>query len=80
MKPSVKEDFPKSHSGIEGLDEITGGGLPKGRPTLIYGSAGCGKTLMAWAIRVKAQRLRFIYQFIIHDVKRQDTFSGRRRG
>ena len=37
----------KSPTGIEGLDEITGGGLPAGRPTLICGSAGCGKTLLA---------------------------------
>jgi circadian clock protein KaiC len=39
--------LPKSPTGIPGLDEITGGGLPKGRPTLIAGSAGCGKTLFA---------------------------------
>ncbi len=37
----------KVRTGIEGLDEITFGGLPKGRPTLICGTAGCGKTLMA---------------------------------
>lgn len=37
----------KSPTGIEGLDEVTGGGLPRGRPTLICGSAGCGKTLFA---------------------------------
>ncbi|HEX5323835.1 MAG TPA: circadian clock protein KaiC [Capsulimonadaceae bacterium] len=39
--------MPKCHSGIEGLDEITGGGLPQGRPTLISGEAGSGKTLFA---------------------------------
>jgi circadian clock protein KaiC len=39
--------LPKSLSGIRGLDEITQGGLPRGRPTLICGSAGCGKTLLA---------------------------------
>jgi circadian clock protein KaiC len=39
--------LPKSPSGIRGLDEITQGGLPRGRPTLICGSAGCGKTLLA---------------------------------
>lgn len=38
--------LPKAPTGIGGLDEITEGGLPKGRPTLICGSAGCGKTLM----------------------------------
>src|SRR6478609_506505 len=37
----------KAATGIRGLDEVTGGGLPRGRPTLICGSAGCGKTLMA---------------------------------
>ena len=37
----------KSPTGIPGMDEITGGGLPKGRPTLVAGAAGCGKTLFA---------------------------------
>lgn len=37
----------KVPSGIQGLDEITGGGLPRGRPTLVCGGAGCGKTLFA---------------------------------
>ena len=37
----------KVPSGIRGLDEITGGGLPKGRPILVSGGPGCGKTLFA---------------------------------
>jgi circadian clock protein KaiC len=37
----------KTPTGIEGLDEITGGGLPRGRPALICGAAGCGKTIFA---------------------------------
>src|SRR6266536_2477551 len=37
----------KCPTGIQGLDEITGGGLPRGRPTLVCGGAGCGKTLLA---------------------------------
>ena len=37
----------KSPTGIRGLDEITLGGLPRGRPTLVCGRAGCGKTLFA---------------------------------
>ena len=37
----------KAPSGIRGLDEITGGGLPKGRPILVSGGPGCGKTLFA---------------------------------
>jgi len=43
----------KCPTGIAGLDEITGGGLPKGRPTLLTGSAGCGKTLMALEFLVR---------------------------
>src|SRR5688572_12630920 len=39
--------LPKCPTGIRGLDEITGGGLPRGRPTLVCGGAGCGKTLLA---------------------------------
>jgi circadian clock protein KaiC len=38
-------NLPKSPTGIQGFDEITLGGLPTGRPTLICGGAGCGKTL-----------------------------------
>ena len=38
-------NLPKTPTGIQGFDEITNGGLPKGRPTLICGAAGCGKTL-----------------------------------
>ena len=39
--------LPKCPTGIQGLDEITGGGLPLGRPTPVCGGAGCGKTLLA---------------------------------
>jgi circadian clock protein KaiC len=39
--------FPKSPTGIQGLDDITTGGLPKNRPTLLLGNTGCGKTIMA---------------------------------
>jgi circadian clock protein KaiC len=39
--------FPKSLTGIQGLDDITLGGLPKNRPTLLLGNTGCGKTIMA---------------------------------
>ncbi len=39
--------LPKAPSGIRGLDEITDGGVPRGRPTLVCGGAGCGKTLFA---------------------------------
>lgn len=45
--------FPKAPTGIQGLDEITGGGLPSGRPTLVCGDAGCGKTLLAMEFLVR---------------------------
>jgi circadian clock protein KaiC len=45
--------LPKAATGIQGLDEITGGGLPRGRPTLVCGSAGCGKTLLAMEFLVR---------------------------
>jgi len=47
------ESLSKSPTGIRGLDQITLGGLPKGRPTLICGSAGCGKTLFAMEFLVR---------------------------
>jgi circadian clock protein KaiC len=52
MAPQKRKDrilsgLKKCPTGIKGLDEITEGGLPRGRPTLISGSAGCGKTLLA---------------------------------
>jgi circadian clock protein KaiC len=45
--------FTKAPTGIAGFDDITGGGLPQGRPTLICGSAGCGKTLFALEFLVR---------------------------
>ena len=44
---SLGTQLEKSLTGIKGLDEVTKGGLPKGRPTLICGGAGSGKTLLA---------------------------------
>jgi circadian clock protein KaiC len=44
-KPQAVQGLRKSPTGISGLDEITLGGLPAGRPTLVCGGAGCGKTL-----------------------------------
>ena len=42
---NLKKQLPKCPTGIFRLDDITGGWLPQGRPTLVCGSAGCGKTL-----------------------------------
>jgi len=53
-KTDPKRKFlSKSPTGIQGLDEITRGGLPEGRPTLICGNAGCGKTLLAMEYLVR---------------------------
>ncbi len=43
----IKPVIQKSATGITGLDEITGGGLPTGRPTLVCGTAGSGKTMLS---------------------------------
>ena len=51
--PLPRPQLAKAPTGIQGLDEITGGGLPKGRPTLVCGSAGCGKTLLAMEFLVR---------------------------
>ncbi|CAN5538549.1 circadian clock protein KaiC [soil metagenome] len=50
---TTAQPLRKVPSGIAGLDEITFGGLPAGRPTLIAGAAGCGKTLFALTFLVK---------------------------
>jgi len=52
-----RKTLPKSPTSIQGLDEITGGGLPKGRPTLVCGDAGCGKTLLAMEFLVHGATL-----------------------
>ncbi|SMQ85555.1 circadian clock protein KaiC [Devosia lucknowensis] len=46
----------KSLTGISGFDDLTMGGLPTGRPTLVCGSAGCGKTLFATTFLVHGAR------------------------
>lgn len=54
--PSVSGGIEKCPTGIRGLDEITGGGLPRGRPTLVCGGAGSGKTLLAMEFIVRGIR------------------------
>lgn len=43
---NIRTPLAKTPTGIQGLDEVTGGGLPKGRVTLVCGRAGCGKSLL----------------------------------
>ncbi len=59
LKSEVRHLLPgieKSPTGIEGFDELTLGGLPTGRPTLVCGSAGCGKTLFASTFLINGVR------------------------
>ncbi|HZW08380.1 MAG TPA: circadian clock protein KaiC [Phycisphaerales bacterium] len=53
VENTAATQLPKAPTGVGGLDEITGGGLPRGRPTLVCGSAGCGKTLLAMEFLVR---------------------------
>ena len=55
-QPFAKE-LAKAPTGIQGLDEITLGGLPRGRPTLVCGSAGSGKTLLGMEFLVRGTQL-----------------------
>jgi circadian clock protein KaiC len=52
-KSPENPSLPKAPTGIQGLDEITRGGFPRGRPTLVCGSAGAGKTLLAMEFLVR---------------------------
>ena len=52
-RASTPPELLKCPTGITGLDEITGGGIPRGRPTLICGGAGCGKTLFSMEFLVR---------------------------
>ena len=54
---AVLSGIEKAPTGIDGLDQITGGGLPRGRPTLICGGPGCGKTLLGMEFLVKGATL-----------------------
>jgi circadian clock protein KaiC len=57
IRPNNVIGLQKERTGIPGFDEITGGGLPTGRPTLICGSAGAGKTLFAMEFLVRGAML-----------------------
>ena len=59
-KSSRRPPLAKVATGIDGFDEITGGGLPQGRPTLVCGGPGCGKTL-------------FALQFLVHGAEHGES-------
>jgi circadian clock protein KaiC len=45
--------LPKAPTGIRGLDEISGGGLPRGRTTIVCGGPGCGKTMLGMEFLIR---------------------------
>lgn len=53
LRPEAPPGVAKAPTGIAGLDELTSGGLPRGRPTLICGGAGCGKTVLGLEFLVR---------------------------
>lgn len=53
LKSASRNGIAKVLTGITGLDQITEGGLPQGRPTLVCGTAGCGKTVLAMEFLVR---------------------------
>ena len=61
--PPSPPRLTKCPTGIHGLDDITGGGLPRGRPTLIRGGAGSGKPLLGMEFLIRG-----IQQFDEHGV------------
>ena len=55
--PKAPERLEKAPTGITGLDEVTFGGLPRGRATLVCGSPGCGKTMLGVEFLVNGARM-----------------------
>ena len=64
--------LPKAPTGVQGLDEITGGGFPRGRPTLVCGSARAGKAQHLWQ--------RELQQLLHLFVRCEDTISVAEHG
>ena len=75
--PKSKPQLLKLLTGIPGLDEITGGGLPKGRPTLVCGGTGCGKTFLAMEFLVRgATQFKEPGVFISFEESSQDLIKN----
>lgn len=74
---STLKGIEKVPTGIKGFDEITFGGIPKGRPTLICGNTGCGKTLCALEIIIRgATMFNEPGVFITFEEKREDIIKN----
>jgi circadian clock protein KaiC len=73
----VSVHLPKTPTGIDGLDDLTLGGLPTGRPTLMCGAAGCGKTLFAMTFLVNgATRFGESGVFMSFEEREQDLAAN----
>ena len=57
MVSATRRGIPKAATGIVGLDDITLGGFPAGRPTLLCGGPGCGKTMLALTFLINGIRM-----------------------
>jgi circadian clock protein KaiC len=78
---SLKNGIAKSLTGIPGFDQITEGALPKGRPTLVCGSAGCGKTILAMEFLVRgATEFNEPGAFMAFEVERGQVHAPARHG
>lgn len=56
LAASLVRPLPKAPTGIRGFDGISGGGLPRGRPTLVAGASGTGKTMFAMEFLLRGIR------------------------
>src|SRR6478735_878188 len=66
----------KVPTGIAGFDEITGGGLPRGRPTLVCGGPGCGKTLFGLEFLIKGAEHGEPGVFVTFEATQQDLIEN----
>src|ERR1700731_3312981 len=55
-RPAPLLGLDKAPTGIQGLDEISGGGLPRGRTTIVWGGPGCGKTMLGMEFLIRGAR------------------------
>ena len=75
-RQTTQRSLPKVSTGIAGFDEITGGGLPKGRPTLVCGGPGCGKTLFGLQFLIYGADHRQPGVFVAFEETRDDLIKN----